>query len=276
MKLTYLIVISSIILISACTESLPGEESVGKVENSEQELPGDELVIVNTELVDREWILNSLDGEQLIEGTNIILAFEISSFSGFAGCNGYGGPYEMDGKGGITFVEYSSQAEGCIEPEGVLDQEINYMNQLMDVKQYSVDSEVLTLSIPESGGKLIYLLRKEFKMDPVLLNNSRWQLLPSEDFPLIDGSVITIMFVDGKMEGLGGCRDFKGEYQAEVDQIRFPLTMMIGEICEDEDLLIQEGKFTTALELTIHYQIQDDQLKLFLATGEELLFASTD
>jgi heat shock protein HslJ len=84
------------------------------------------------------------------------------------------------------------------------------------------------------------------------------------------------MFVDGKMEGLGGCRDYKGEYQAEVDQIRFPLTMMIGEICEDEDLLIQEGEFTTALELTIHYQIQDDQLKLFLATGEELLFASTD
>jgi hypothetical protein len=111
MKLTYLIVISSIILISACTESLPGEEPVGKVENSEHELPGDELVIVNTEL---------------------------------------------------------------------------------------------------------------------------------------------------------------------VDQIRFPLTMMIGEICEDEDLLIQEGEFTTALELTIHYQIQDDQLKLFLATGEELLFASTD
>ncbi len=272
-------IIFSLILISACAGSISEDQPVDGIGKKEQDLPGEEQVetqIVDNELVDQEWIMNSLNGEQLIERTNIILAFDETSFSGFAGCDGYGGPYEIDGDGAITFVEYSSQAEGCIEPEGVLDQEIKYLKHLMGVEHYQVDENVLTLSIPESGQELIYSLREPFEINPDLLNNSSWQLLPSEDFPLIDGSVITIMFVDGKMEGLGGCRDYKGEYQAEVDQIRFPLTMMIGEICEDEGLLIQEGEFTTALELTIHYQIQDDQLFLSLATGEELLFARTD
>jgi heat shock protein HslJ len=48
--------------------------------------------------------------------------------------------------------------------------------------------------------------------------------------------------------------------------------MMLGEVCDDQALLIQEGKFTTAFELATHYQVQDDQLTLFLATGETLEF----
>ena len=74
------------------------------------------------------------------------------------------------------------------------------------------------------------------------------------------------------MEGFGGCRDYQGEYVAEGDKIRFPMTMMLGEVCDDEDLLIQEGKFTTAFELSTHYLIVDDHLTLFLATGESVEF----
>jgi hypothetical protein len=52
--------------------------------------------------------------------------------------------------------------------------------------------------------------------------------------------------------------------------------MMIGELCDDFDLQIQEAKFTTWLELSTHYRIFEDQLGLFLADGNELLFERTE
>jgi heat shock protein HslJ len=275
MKWKLFIVIITLILLSACAEETPVDETVLGGEQVDKEISEGEVIedqLIGSELVGREWFLNTLDGEPLIEGTNIILAFDESSFSGFAGCNGYGGPAETDEEGNITFGEMSSQAEGCIEPEGVLDQEINYLDQLLDMEKFRVENGELTLSIPGSGQTLIYTLREPFKMDPQLLEDSNWKLLATDDFPLIENSLITISFSNGEMEGFGGCRDYRGEYEAKGDEIRFPMTMMLSEVCEDEALLIQEGEFTTALELSIHYQVQDDQLTLILATGETVIF----
>lgn len=270
-----IVIFFSILLFSACVDQSTVKEANKVNEELDQELVESEIPViqlVDSELVDREWFLNSLDGKPLIEGTNIILAFDEASFSGFAGCNGYGGPVETGEDGSIKFGEMSSQAEGCIEPEGVLDQEINYLDQLLDMKKYHVDSGILTLSIREGGQRLVYSLREPFEMDPALLDDSDWNLLPSDDFPLIEGSEITISFSNGKMEGFGGCRNYQGEYEAEGDEIRFPMTMMVDDVCDDEELLIQEGKFTSALELSIHYRVQGDQLTLFLATGETVIF----
>lgn len=274
-----LIIVLSLILFSACIENSSLAESTAGAELLEQEIVEDdssEIPLVDSDLVDREWFLNGLDGEPLIEGTNIILAFDASSFSGFAGCNGYGGPIKTAQDGNIKFGEMESQAEGCIEPEGVLDQEINYLRQLKRMKIYLVEDDVLTLSNRGSGKSLVYTLREPLAMDPESLENSQWNLLASDDFPLIEGSEITLAFSVGEMLGFAGCRDYKGEYVAEGDEIRFPMTMMLGELCEDEALLIQEGKFTTALELSIHYQIVDDKLTLFLATGETVVFERLD
>jgi heat shock protein HslJ len=104
------------------------------------------------------------------------------------------------------------------------------------------------------------------------LDNTQWNLVPSDGFPLIDGSTITLSFSKGEIEGYGGCRDYEGEYVADGDKIVFPVMVMTSEICDDRDLEIQESKFTTWLELSTHYQILGDQLELHLATGEWLLF----
>ena len=146
------------------------------------------------------------------------------------------------------------------------------MRQLMKAKLYEVDGAVLTLRKRENDQGLVYILREAFVVDRDQLNGSNWQLSSSEDFPLISGSQITIAFMDGEMQGFGGCRDYRGDYLVEEDQIRFPLTMMVGELCSGEDLQIQEGKFTTALELASHIQIKEGQLHLYLVTGEELIF----
>jgi heat shock protein HslJ len=229
-------------------------------------------VIGGNDLLETEWVLTSLNGEPLLEGTNITLAFYQSELSGFAGCNGYGSQYELIGNDEIKILEIASQAEGCLEPEGVLDQESEYLKQLLNIKQYRIESGVLTLSNPEFGQALVYSLREAFEIDPASLDDIQWNLVPSEGFPLIDGSKITISFSNGVIEGFGGCRDYEGEYEAEGDGIVFPVMMMIGELCDDLDLQIQEAKFTTWLELSTHYRIEGDQLELYLATGDSLFF----
>ncbi len=50
------------------------------------------------------------------------------------------------------------------------------------------------------------------------------------------------------------------------------LMQMQGEICDDQALLIQEGEFTRAFSLATYHRIVDDQLDLFLTTGDILLF----
>jgi heat shock protein HslJ len=251
------IIVLGLVLFTACSEA---SDVIG--ENG----------LAESELAESEWVLISLNGEPLQKGTNITLAFYPAEISGFAGCNGYGGPVEFHDNNEIQVIEIASQAEGCIEPEGVLEQESEYLNMLWNIEQYRIDDSVLILSIPDSEQTLVYSLREKFETDPSLLENTHWNLLQSESFPLIDGSIITISFSNREIEGYGGCRDYLGEYEAEGDKIVFPVMMMLGEICDDLDLQIQESKFTTWLELSTHYRIQGDQLELNLATGEWLLF----
>ncbi|MCJ7535077.1 MAG: META domain-containing protein [Anaerolineales bacterium] len=268
-------IIFSLILLPACAGKPTLEEFNNGNEQIEQEIVEDELIdrqLVDSELVDREWVLNLLEGNPLITGTNIILTFNDTSFSGFAGCNSYGGPYERNENGEIKIIEISSQAEGCIDPVGVLEQESEYLENLINADQYEITGNELTLSGQKGEQKLVFILREPDDMNPSWLENTQWMLVSSDGFPLIDGSVITLSFTNGEIEGYGGCRDYIGEYVADGDQIVFPRTEMISEVCDDLDLQIQESEFTTALELSAHYRIQDDQLVLELATGSSVLF----
>ena len=270
-----LIIILSILILSACAENSSMEEIIIEAEQIEREPVENELVedqFVDSDLVEHEWFLNKINGEPLIEGTNIILSFDGSSFSGFAGCNAYGGPVETAEEGEIKFGEIASQAEDCLEPEGVLEQEVTYLDLLIGMENYNIEKGELTLSNPVSGQSLIYTLREPLDMDPELLEDSSWILRASEDFPLIKDSKITLVFSNGEMEGFAGCRAYQGQYVADGDKIQFPMLIMLGEVCEGKDLLIQEEKFTTALELATYYQVQDGRLTLFLATGETILF----
>jgi heat shock protein HslJ len=270
-----LIIIFSILILPACAENSSMGEMNIEPEQTEREPVENELVedqFVDSDLVNKEWFLYRLNGEPLIERTNIILSFEGSSFSGFAGCNAYGGPVETAGEGEIKFGEIASQAEDCLEPEGVLEQEITYLDLLIGMAKYNNEKGELTLSNPVSGQRLIYTLREPLDMDPELLEDSSWILQDSDDFPLIEDSKITLAFSNGNMEGFAGCRAYQGKYIADEDKIQFPMMIMLGDVCEGEDLLIQEEKFTTALELATNYQVQDDRLTLFLATGETILF----
>jgi heat shock protein HslJ len=225
------------------------------------------------DLIGSEWTLTSLNGEELAKDTNITLTFEEERLGGFAGCNHYGALYTTDKKGTLEIPAVESTQQGCLEPEGVLEQESAYINILMTADALRVVEDQLEL-LDESGEVVLaYIKREPFEMDPSQLEGVEWQLLSMGVEPLIEGTLISISFSGGEMQGHAGCRDFHGRYEAAGDQIRVTFIEMLGEVCGDEALLLQEARFTDVLELSTHYQVVQGQLTLFTATGEEALFA---
>ncbi|NIV31466.1 MAG: META domain-containing protein, partial [Anaerolineae bacterium] len=85
-----------------------------------------------------------LNGEALIEGTQITLAFSAASVEGSAGCNTYGGTYTASGDS-LRLSDLYWTEMGCMEPEGILEQEMAYLNVLNAVASYRVDAGQLEL-----------------------------------------------------------------------------------------------------------------------------------
>ena len=91
-----------------------------------------------------EWALTSLSGEALIEGTQITLNFSDTSVEGSAGCNTYGGTYTAT-EDSLRLSDLYWTEMGCMEPEGILEQEIAYLNTLNAVASYQSDAGNLEL-----------------------------------------------------------------------------------------------------------------------------------
>ena len=91
-----------------------------------------------------EWALTSLNGEALIEGSQITLGFGDASIEGSAGCNSYGGTYAAT-EDSLHLSDLNWTEIGCMEPEGILEQEMAYLNVLHAVASYRVDAGQLEL-----------------------------------------------------------------------------------------------------------------------------------
>jgi heat shock protein HslJ len=102
-----------------------------------------------------EWVLTSLNGGSPLEGTEITLAFDDGEASGSAGCNSYFGPYTVDGAGGLTFHGLANTEMACLEPEGIMEQETEYLQILRAANRYSVTDGQLEI-LADGGGVLLY------------------------------------------------------------------------------------------------------------------------
>jgi len=100
-----------------------------------------------------EWVLTSLIGQALIEDTQITLGFEEGSLEGSAGCNTYGGSYAAT-EDSLRLSDLYWTEMGCMEPDGILDQEMAYLNALNTVASYRVDTGRLEL-YDEAGTQIL-------------------------------------------------------------------------------------------------------------------------
>lgn len=222
-------------------------------------------------LEDTEWVLVASNGVPARAGANATVEFREGQVSGYAGCNWYGGTYSTQ-FGTLKVDELSSTARLCNEPEGVMEQEEAFLVALRDAPRYAVVGGWLHIE-SAAGDKFTFMERVLLAMDPNSLVGTRWELVSiNEKRPLAD-SDITLEFQETSISGHAGCRDYRGEYSAEGDEIVIPaLEMTTTECSKPEAYLMQEGEFTTYLSESRNYLVEGDLLGLTTMAGDVLRF----
>jgi heat shock protein HslJ len=221
-----------------------------------------------------EWVLLTLNGQSLVEGTHITLSFDGAEARGYAGCNGYGshggvfaGPGRLKER-----KEVAQTVRLCLDPEGVIEQEEAYMGALQAAVSYRLDGDRLELSDGSGRATLIYQRRTGERTNPADLIGTKWQLVSLDGDSLIPGTTITIVFLPGEATGSAGCRDYAARYEVIGDSLIVTYLEMKDTACTPTvELLAQEGRFTDALG-TNYFLLAGDRLEMYTWQGSTLVF----
>lgn len=95
------------------------------------------------EFEDIKWVLESYGEpgnlQAVLEETQVTATFESAEHQvrGSAGCNSYFGEYEITGNK-LTINSVGSTEMYCIEPEGVMEQETEYLEALQSASNYEI------------------------------------------------------------------------------------------------------------------------------------------
>jgi heat shock protein HslJ len=76
----------------------------------------------------------------VIIDTEITAEFVDGTVSGLSGCNNYSGSYELDGDK-ISVGPLAVTEKFCAEPEGIMEQETEYLAALQAATTYRIDGE---------------------------------------------------------------------------------------------------------------------------------------
>ncbi len=262
------LVVAAIVALGACA-SLPPPPvapAPGQVAATPAPLP----------LAGTTWELAALGGQPPAAGSTITLAFADGRLSGFAGCNSYGGEYTIEADQ-LRPDMLAQTLMACLEP-GLMAQEQAYMQALTGGGRLNLSGDRLELRDEAGGATLVFVPQAEWlAQDVAALGGATWQLIDMDGTAPRTGSTITVVFESpvpaGRLRGNAGCRTYQGQYAASATGISVLSIEMLGEVCASEELLAQEGHFTTLLGWLGRYRIDGDQLELYTQRGEVLRFA---
>jgi heat shock protein HslJ len=105
------------------------------------------------------WVLVDLRGENPIQGAEPTLSFDGGNAGGQTGCNSYGGDYQVGPGRSINFGELFQTEIYCMGPEGVMEQESDYMNALRQAAYYQITNNRLELQ--NQAGEKILIFERE-------------------------------------------------------------------------------------------------------------------
>jgi heat shock protein HslJ len=95
--------------------------------------------------------------ESLISGTAMTAEFDAGEIRGSASCNQYFGSYTVSGDQ-ITLEGLGWTEMACMDPEGIMEQEIDIMTMLSKATSFRIESGNLYIEV-ESGAEMFFLPR---------------------------------------------------------------------------------------------------------------------
>ena len=230
--------------------------------------------LVDKPLQGTPWILTSyVDGEgklaPTLTGVNITAVIDDAVIKGSAGCNTYAADYLIKEKG-IRITPPIITRKTCAEPEGVMEQENQFLIDLRKSEAYWIEGDSLIFMDPNGNVTLI------FRAQPVVdLTNITWKLYAygpiSQPVPA-PGSVEVTLAIgkDGQVSGSSGCNNYTGKAAVDGDAVRFELGTATMKAC-DPLANSMEAAYLTALASVTRGEIQQDRLILYYNGGLDAL-----
>lgn len=129
-----------------------------EVTSASGELAAVYTVAESVSLEDTPWtVISYNNGKEavvsVIIGSEITMLFSDGTVEGNASCNSYGGPYELDGDQ-ISVGDLEQTEMFCADPEGLMDQESQFLAALQSAATYTIDGERLDMYF-EGGARAL-------------------------------------------------------------------------------------------------------------------------
>jgi heat shock protein HslJ len=226
--------------------------------------PGDLIGVVWT--LDRSSMAD-LVGEVPLDAA-ITITFEDGQASGRAACNSYGGAYDADDGGSLSFEGFAVTEMAC-DPE-LMALESAYLQKLADVTGFGIEG-VMWLS----GEGFSLTFGEEAATLALPLVGTTWTLttIASGDAvsSVLIGTEVTAEFTaDGTVAGSAGCNRYSGTYRSTGDQLTFYSLASTKMACAD-DVMSQEGAFLVSMGEVATFAIEGEQLTVSDGSGALLL-----
>ena len=185
------------------------------------------------------WVLRSLDGRPVIEGSFVALKVFENSIGGYGGCNRIGGPATVGGRpagpkpffgpdGLLNQVGWGKTERGCLGPEGWEEQEDDYARVLPAVETYRLEKDRLELFDGDGVLRLVFFRQEPLPGHQTDLEGTAWRQMGDE--------TVTLVFLEGLVNGETACRDLVATYRL-FPRLRFPSMGMrgSGESCSEQE-----------------------------------------
>ncbi|BCS90100.1 META domain-containing protein [Pseudodesulfovibrio sediminis] len=113
-------------------------------------------VDIKTQLVDREWVAESILGDPVVDMSHTSISFtDKGAVQGSGGCNRFSGSYILNGDV-LSFGPMSATMMACVPPLG--DQEMRFFRALASPLKVKIENGLLYL-VADDGRELIFAVQ---------------------------------------------------------------------------------------------------------------------
>ena len=165
------------------------------------------------------WILHSLDGHAVVQGSLITMEVGENTLVGDDGCNNYtfssedGTPiFGADGVFSLPPDGWQTLA-GCPKPEDIMSEQADaYMEALTEGERYRVVDNRLEIIDRRGGTRIVFRTHDQLPGQPMDLKGTAWRLVMGSDS---DGDLraATMFFLSDRIvTGVTACRGYVADY----------------------------------------------------------------
>ena len=213
------------------------------------------------------WVLESLDGDPIVEDSFVQVEISENRADGYDGCNWFGGSSEdgtpvADESGVFSFPLSATTQRLCEDPSGVMEQSDAFFSALRQGETYRVAGERLEIIDNVGDVRLVFVKQVPLEGRVVDLSETAWRLVEDDVHAPGGSNAATMAFLDDRLViGNTACRPYLATYSRSNGRVHFPSQSMLErsiwqwQSCSDKDRRL-EGEFTDFMGST-EYAVQE-------------------